>query len=327
MFFSKSWRHFLLYSAKNYGVFKRVAINYYKTDLKKPRTAWHHHHLCIKIHKIYRQLGQDERAAFYLKQSKLVNYLINHESKIIYCAIPKNACSLFRSIMIENSPERKNFNPAVHNVHVLATDSNSSLRMTNFSFLDPQKKYFKFIILRNPFHRLVSAYLDKIVKPDPSDLEFYVVDLIKSIHQNLGRPYDPQQSISFRQFVEFLAKKEDIELNEHWRPQHTFPGIELSQFTEVISFEQLNDSIDELAQKLKLELPERIPHMNQTVYSINQHFSNTDIANFSPKQLKALPVFPCTQQFYTADLSKSISRRYAKDIAWYEQAFGIKCRI
>ena len=72
--------------------------------------------------------------------------IIDHESKFIFVAVAKTACtSIHRSFEITQDPE-----PNIYHMHL------KDIIKTN-----PEAKgYFKFGFVRNPYDRLVSAYHD-----------------------------------------------------------------------------------------------------------------------------------------------------------------------
>jgi hypothetical protein len=69
---------------------------------------------------------------------------------------------------------------------------------------------FIFTFVRNPFQRIVSAYLNKVVKQSDEVWSSFA-----------GRQsIDPKIPISFDEFVELLAGVPAEESDPHWRPQH-----------------------------------------------------------------------------------------------------------
>ena len=88
-------------------------------------------------------------------------FFVSDQRKYMYCFIPKAACSSWKLTLLRLTGKNISFITNVHNgahtdkvlkraVHYNATERESHL-----------KKYFKFMFVREPLERLVSAYLDK----------------------------------------------------------------------------------------------------------------------------------------------------------------------
>jgi hypothetical protein len=72
------------------------------------------------------------------------------------------------------------------------------------------RNFFKFTFVRNPFARLMSCYLQKIVRPTAQR---------RILLQLLDRPGDSTELISFEQFVRAIAQQRPSEMDPHWRVQ------------------------------------------------------------------------------------------------------------
>ena len=137
--------------------------------------------------------------------------IIDHESKFIFVAVAKTACtSIHRSFEITQDPE-----PNIYHMHL------KDIIKTN-----PEAKgYFKFGFVRNPYDRLVSAYHD-----------------FKHCegHQSWAHPIQ-----KYKTFKEFA-----IDLNSepcknwiHLRPQFEYLEIDAKLGADFVGrFEHLNES-------------------------------------------------------------------------------------
>lgn len=131
--------------------------------------------------------------------------LVHYPSGTVYSFIPKNACTSMRvSLAVGNGMI---VNPAtewnwIHNNNNTFQASLSQLVTAPFTF----------VILRCPFSRLASAFLDKIVS---RNIEFW------TLHRAEKQDFSPAD-ITFRQFVQLIAKRSNLWLDPHWRPQQDF---------------------------------------------------------------------------------------------------------
>ncbi|WP_185962540.1 sulfotransferase family protein [Thalassomonas sp. M1454] len=87
---------------------------------------------------------------------------------------------------------------------------------------------FKFAVVRDPFSRTLSAYLDKI------DRKF---------NQN-------EEKISFKDFLKSL-KAGKLHSNLHWAPQTSILLIPIEEFDFIGKFENLNDDLAFIINKIK----------------------------------------------------------------------------
>ena len=127
-----------------------------------------------------------------------------YTSNSIYTYIPKNACSTMRaSIAYANGcmSNPRNFN-WIH--------QNNSTFIASLS--DLIKADYTFVILRCPYARLASVFLDKIVSKFPPAWIFY---------NQINRKIE-LDDITFTSFVNQLAIKPISDGNEHWKPQIDF---------------------------------------------------------------------------------------------------------
>lgn len=72
--------------------------------------------------------------------------------------------------------------------------------------------YFVFCFVRNPYTRILSAYLDKIVKSYPQKKQILIA---------MGYdPSDLSKEVSFQNFVDVVCSQSVSEMNPHWRVQY-----------------------------------------------------------------------------------------------------------
>lgn len=75
-----------------------------------------------------------------------------------------------------------------------------------------------FTFVRNPYTRIVSAYLNKIQQQEPGIWRLFT--------KKYG--LDPDREISFRRFLEVITADSAYDLDPHWRPQYVnilFPYV------------------------------------------------------------------------------------------------------
>jgi tetratricopeptide (TPR) repeat protein len=294
-----------------------AADTYYKQAIEKNPEMPEHIYLEFKT--IQEQLGKESEARETYKSWIEREYLVEHNNQVIYCPIAKNACTLLKNVLIEISDKHEEFKKSDLKIHKYIDSNKHIFQLNNFDYIN-REDYFKFIILRNPFKRVISTYADKFVnrlnKNDP-----HAIPVIEEVYQYLGLPVDFQKSITFNQFVEHLLRTEDAQLDSHWRPQSIYFASGLVKFDYVGQFEKLERVIEDLEQRLNVKMDSGVSK-HRTTYSTIASVEN--FHELYPSELKSLPSFPQSSQFYTQEIEELVRSRYSEDIAIYEENFGTK---
>ncbi|XP_071243165.1 carbohydrate sulfotransferase 11 isoform X1 [Salvelinus alpinus] len=159
-----------------------------------------------------------------LTPGDLKHLVVDEEHELIYCYVPKVACSNWKRVMMVLTGRGKYSDP-------MEIPSNEAHVPSNLKYLNQYsiaeinhrlKSYLKFLFVREPFERLVSAYRNK-----------FTLKYNSSFHRRFGtkivRRYrkDATQEallsgadVKFREFAEYLvdpATQRDGPLNEHWQ--------------------------------------------------------------------------------------------------------------
>lgn len=95
--------------------------------------------------------------------------------------------------------------------------------------------FFKFTIVRNPYTRILSAYLDRVVRNKAESLV---------VRNTLGIPSpDP---VSFVQFLDFLEFRGGLQADPHWARQTDLLGLPPRMLDRVGRFERLQDDLPDI---------------------------------------------------------------------------------
>lgn len=176
-----------------------------------------------------------------------VNYLINigDKSGAFYVETPKVACTTIKRtlqfIELEGAADRM-----PKDVHNRGQSPLNSLANTNRLLTDylADKQFFKFCFVRNPFTRILSAYLDKLVT--------------NQWEKNLRAPqlgFDSQADITFLDFLRRIRDQEPAEMDIHWCPQVLLTGMEYIDYDFIGRFERLYDDFQGVLDKLSRITP------------------------------------------------------------------------
>lgn len=170
-----------------------------------------------------------------VKHDVLGNLIVDDKRKIIYCYIPKVACTTLKGLMIYTSetyiqrngfPTNFYFNESVH-YHLPYNKQNILGRYNESEIEFRLKNYFKFLFVRNPMERLVSVYRDKFIPTKKHDYAFMrrfapaMADLFRNSTNSSVLETD---FLKWPEFVWFLMWQEKTKktYDEHW---NTFQNL------------------------------------------------------------------------------------------------------
>ena len=244
-----------------------------------------------------------------LKQNKKHNFAQNHslhiyKSNSIYSFIPKNACSTMRTSIAYangciNSP--KDFNWIHKNNHTFNPNLSDLIRAD-----------YTFVVLRCPYTRLASVYLDKFVSKYPPAWNFY--DLIdRKIELD---------NLSFIDFVDSLQKKVVQAGDIHWQPQVDF--LVYQKYDDYFCLENFSEAVTTLKSKINLSI---IDARNLTNHGTDK-FELIEDRDFS--EVKSSDIFrlqqdgycPSPQSLYSGDIVAKVQKLYHNDIEFYKETIG-----
>ena len=246
-----------------------------------------------------------------LRQNTAHQFASNHalclyRLNAIYTFIPKNACSTMRlSLAIANGciSDLKDFNWIHQNNDTFRADL-KSLICADYSW----------VILRCPYARLASVYLDKIVGRTQEAWNFYNL---------VDRAFD-LETLTFTDFVKQLAKPAIRNGNIHWRSQIDF--LVYKEYDDYFCLEEFAKVVDSLQSQLGLEIVDARPLTQHGIDRLElieedefSSMSSIDIYN-----LKLSGKCPSPRSLYCDETISMVSRFFKDDIQLYQDIFGSK---
>lgn len=229
-------------------------------------------------------------------------YIVHDERKFVYLWIHKVACSSVKGALLplfdlDPTPYERTLRDGTRHfvVHDVFKDSDYQIDKERFvqGLANEYRDYFKFSFVRNPWERLLSCYLDKIVR---KTLPPYILTSGKrgSVEFYANMP--------FTEFVEAVCRISDEAADGHFRPQYlTIYGPDGESMADFVGrFENLSEDFAHVAQEIgapRLKLPER-----------NRKFVSKRGSRFY-------------QDFYDERLRDLVHVRYEKDVETFGYSF------
>ncbi|XP_017558692.1 carbohydrate sulfotransferase 12 [Pygocentrus nattereri] len=230
-----------------------------------------------------------------IPNKELDHLIVDDRHGIIYCYVPKVACTnwkrimivLSESLLVDGVPYQDPLDVPAELIH------NSSLHFTFNKFWKRYgkfsrhlmkiklKKYTKFLFVRDPFVRLISAYRNKLEQVNEDFYKRFAVIMLKKY----GNYSDPPASVvdafaagirpTFSNFIQYLLDPDTekaMPFNEHWRQMYRLCHPCQINYDFVGKLETLDEDAEHLLRILRVDNVVEFPpsHRNMTVSSWEQ---------------------------------------------------------
>ncbi|XP_056132080.1 carbohydrate sulfotransferase 14 [Lampris incognitus] len=193
------------------------------------------------------------------RKTLLQHVLVNDEHRFLYCYVPKVACSNWKRVL-------KVLSGALESVHAnIKMDHRSDLLF--LSSMKPEeirhrlKHYYKFMFVREPMERLLSAYRNKFGEIE-SYQKKYGVEIVRRYRK--GRAKDASltgDDVTFAEFVRYLLDEDAERMNEHWMPVYNLCQPCAVSYDFIGSYEHLERDAEHILQQIgappHVHFPER----------------------------------------------------------------------
>ncbi|XP_016068448.1 PREDICTED: carbohydrate sulfotransferase 12 [Miniopterus natalensis] len=225
------------------------------------------------------------------------NYELNHlivddRHGVIYCYVPKVACTNWKRVMIvlseslldRGAPYRDPLDiprEYVHNSSTHLTFNKFWRRYGRFSrhlMKVKLKKYTKFLFVRDPFVRLISAFRSKFELENEEFYRRFAVPMLRAYANHSSLPTSVSEAfraglrVSFANFIQYLLDPRTERLapfNEHWRQVHRLCHPCQIEYDFVGKLETLDQDAAQLLRLLKVDQRLHFPpsYRNRTASS------------------------------------------------------------
>ena len=133
---------------------------------------------------------------------------MDDKNKIMYCTIPKVGTTTWKRILGKLRGLKENID--IHRWDLWR-------RLYQYSEKERQKRietYFKFFFVREPLHRLLSAFKNKFIGGDRRVSTIARENIIKSYRPHDFKP-NGSNNVTFAEFIQYFST--NVTRNQHWR--------------------------------------------------------------------------------------------------------------
>ncbi|XP_074479755.1 carbohydrate sulfotransferase 12-like [Sebastes fasciatus] len=188
--------------------------------------------------------------------------LVNDNHTIIYCYIPKVACTNWKRIMYVLKQGKPY--PDLNSISSDLVHQYGVIPLLK-SFPKPERKaklkhYTKFLVVRDTFVRLISAYRDKFQSNNDYFYQLFSRDILRLYGNQPNPPMTVDEAnkaglhVSFYNFIQYLVDPRTAKPFEpHWRPMHQVCHLCQIEYDFIGHQETLQQDAEQLLNFLNLE--------------------------------------------------------------------------
>ncbi|XP_073495231.1 carbohydrate sulfotransferase 14 [Phyllobates terribilis] len=193
------------------------------------------------------------------RRTLLRHIIVNDKYKLLYCYVPKVACSNWKRVL-------KVLDGRLDSVDArLKMDHRQDLLFLSDLSADQVRHrlqhYYKFLFVREPLERLLSAYRNKFGE---------IKEYQQRYGQEIVRRYRPQppgataskgDDVTFPEFLRYLLDEDEEKMNEHWMPIYRLCQPCALHYDFIGSYERLREDahrvLDAIRAPSYIQFPER----------------------------------------------------------------------
>ena len=235
-------------------------------------------------------------------------YYISHKRKTIITHIAKNGCESLRYLLLKDEgifqEEMDIWNKMsqniIHDPH-------------HVRYFITQKGYKLITIVRDPYRRLVSGYVDKILGNNYNYLQF-----CKQIMKFYRRDFNDKKRVTFEEFVNYIvAHKNYNTMDEHFKPQPYCYHLNMpkNNIMKLENIKPIKEFFTEqgFTQNFINYNKEVIHHYKTRIDHNEKVFNKT--ADYFSQFKKTIPKY---EYFLNEDLKEKIYTFYKRDFVIYK---------
>ena len=237
-------------------------------DLQVPgeRRAQVLYDLCAKHNITDMELGSES----------IYRYLVADDSKkSVYCAISKCATSTWKNALVQMHGGDARSGMAIHDRGYL--EKKGLVFLFKYSKEEAEyrmKHYFKYIIARHPFDRLVSAWRNKLVGESFFHNQYAPrIRAASRLNRSEEAKLDPDRPIEFAEFVDYIAENNPLYFDRHWLSMYHHCHPCHFRYDFVAKVETLSADLPHLYNSLHVDKDVQLHIMNEHSQD-SPHFSS-----------------------------------------------------
>ena len=218
--------------------------------------------------------------------------LVDDKHRFLYCSIPKAACSNWKRVLMVLDGRVTNISAVKKVQHSAFT------RLKDFPPSVAKQKlreYYKFMFVREPLGRLLSAYKDKFVLNNTVFHKKYGTQIIRHMRKN-AQANSKGDDVKIREFLQHVLDSHAEDLNEHWMPFYKLCQPCVVSYDFIGSMENLESDSTQVLKQLNVN--------EQVSFPRRQNFYRAGGQGYvKPEKYSHVPL----------DVKREVRKKYALD--------------
>ena len=202
--------------------------------------------------------------------------LVDDEHKIIYCEVPKVACTSWKAFFANlsrnlTSAEQENLHWLVHH-----TDYHRRLGIKYLNQFSPDereyrlKNYYKFMVVRNPYAKVISAWKDKFEPVHGDRNQWYRNNIGSYILEHYRGNLNNESLIkegaaTFEEFIKFIGNSNEDYIQRfdaHWWTMQNTCSPCVIQYDYIAKLETLQEDFHSIREHIAPGQQTPLPYLN-----------------------------------------------------------------
>jgi hypothetical protein len=236
----------------------------------------------------------------------------------VYTFIPKNACSTLQySVAIANGRSIERSAPPKASKSVEGLYANAE---------EIRNAKYAFVVLRCPYRRAASAFLDKIVSEKSRGRDILTSSPMRKLLVRLGIKDnrlidDTVLSLTFSGFLSILRDRDSGRIDHHFRPQGDF--LLSRSYDDFFCVEAMETMAATLRQKIAFDIADHSWHMKHHITKLNRsNVTASELTVAELLELKRKGVAPSYDALYSEPARRLVGEVYSRDIDLYARKLG-----
>lgn len=218
----------------------------------------------------------DAAARLSYNPKTLINLLVDDKNRVLYCYVPKVACTNWKRMMLILSGATNQTDPqripadSVHRKNVFVKLSDLKPEEIKHRLLT----YTKFLFVRHPVERVISAFRNKFEMNYTSSAYFkkrFGVKIMRKYRKGVPPESIPNSGhgVHFPEFVSYLIDTRKEQFNEHWALVSSLCNPCDVKYDYIGKYETLADDskyiLEQIGAPPTLHFPEVVPSKTSAV--------------------------------------------------------------
>ncbi|XP_031551085.1 carbohydrate sulfotransferase 14-like [Actinia tenebrosa] len=216
------------------------------------------------------------------KQATGRQMIVDDRHQILYCFFPKVACSNWKRVFSVLAGE------ALAASSIKKVDHQKFAFLTDYSPFGIERRlrtYYKFLFVREPLERLVSAYKDKFLRYREYFVKRWGSQIIKKFRKKSKhqRSYIDEDVPTITEFFKYLSTSKPLKMDMHWMPYQELSQPCAVNYDFIGSFDTLAQDAKRVLHHLQVDDKVKFPTKQSFYYEYTNQTSFDHLINQVPK--------------------------------------------